>query len=47
MKTVDLILTGRWVVPVIPRNTVLTEHAIVIDQGDIIDVLPTAQANVT
>lgn len=47
MKTVDLILTGRWVVPVIPHNTVLTEHAIVIDQGDIIDVLPTAQANVT
>ena len=40
METVDLIIHARWIVPVLPRNTVLTQHAIVIHQGHILAVLP-------
>ena len=40
METVDLILYARWVVPVLPHNTVLTQHCIVIHQGHILAVLP-------
>jgi len=40
METVDLIIYARWVVPVLPRNTVLMQHCIVIHQGHILAVLP-------
>ncbi|MCL4156823.1 UNVERIFIED_CONTAM: hypothetical protein GTU68_009848, partial [Idotea baltica] len=40
MKTVDLILYAPWIVPVVPRNTVLADHCIVIHQGIIIAILP-------
>ena len=43
MQTVDLIITAPWIVPIIPRNTVLTDHALVIDEGQIIAILPRAQ----
>lgn len=40
MESVDLIIYARWIVPVLPRNTVLTEHSIVIHQGHIVALLP-------
>ena len=40
MKTVDQIVNARWVIPIIPQETILNHHAIVIDQGKIINMLP-------
>ncbi|MYM62888.1 TRZ/ATZ family hydrolase [Pseudomaricurvus sp. HS19] len=42
--TVDLILHARWMVPVIPANTLLSDCALVIDQGRIKAILPSAEA---
>jgi 5-methylthioadenosine/S-adenosylhomocysteine deaminase len=44
MRTVDTLLCCRWVVPVQPRGVVLTEHAIAVEAGRIVAVLPAAQA---
>lgn len=44
METVDLIISAPWIVPVIPSNTVLTAHCVVIHQGQIVDVIPYALA---
>jgi len=38
----DLILEPTWLLPVVPRRTVLTGHAVVIRGGEIIAVEPTA-----
>lgn len=43
-QTVDLIVTGRWVVPVEPEGAVLEHHAVVMDAGRIAAVLPAAAA---
>ena len=40
MKTVDLIIHARWLVPVLPKNTVLEFHSIVVHQGQILALLP-------
>ena len=40
-KTVDTLINARWVVPIIPENTVLDHCSIAIDKGVIVDVLPT------
>ncbi len=39
-KSVDSLISARWVVPVIPENTVLENHCLAIDQGNIIDLFP-------
>ena len=38
---VDLIIEARWLVPVVPRNQVLEHTALVIHQGNIIEIAPT------
>lgn len=38
---VDLIITCSWLCPVVPKDTILTDHAIVIQSGTIIDICPT------
>jgi 5-methylthioadenosine/S-adenosylhomocysteine deaminase len=43
-RAVDLLLTARWVVPVEPERVVLENHAVAIDGGAIVDVLPAADA---
>lgn len=43
MKQVDSIIHARWVLPIIPRNTLLENHAVVIEHGRIIDILPSEQ----
>lgn len=38
--TVDTVIQARWIIPVEPEKTVLTDHAIVIDDGIIKAILP-------
>lgn len=38
------IISARWIIPVVPRNTVLENHAVVVDNGVITDLLETALA---
>ena len=40
MKQVELMVRPRWLIPVEPHDTVLEEHALVVDQGRIVDLLP-------
>ena len=42
---VETIIKAGWVVPVIPENQVLSQHAIAICDGKIVDILPWQQAN--
>ncbi|WP_435104760.1 TRZ/ATZ family hydrolase [Arhodomonas sp. AD133] len=44
MDTVDLIIHAGWVVPVEPRGACLAEHSVVVHNGLIEAVLPTAEA---
>lgn len=43
MKTVDLQIDARWVAPVLPA-TILDHHSVVIDDGKILEICPTARA---
>jgi len=36
--------SARWVIPVVPRNTVLEQHSVVVENGKIIEILPTEAA---
>jgi 5-methylthioadenosine/S-adenosylhomocysteine deaminase len=42
MRSVQSIVEAPWVVPVEPVGRVLTDHAVVIDEGRIVDILPAA-----
>ncbi|NKF22679.1 TRZ/ATZ family hydrolase [Solimonas marina] len=44
MQTVDLLLAPRWLVPIEPSGVVLDDHALVVDAGRIVAVLPRAEA---
>jgi len=44
MQHCDTLIAPRWCVPVEPANAVLIEHAVVINDGRISDVLPLADA---
>lgn len=41
----DTLIDARWVVPVDPARTLLTEHSVAVTAGEIVDVLPTDQAH--
>ena len=41
---IDTLLAARWIVPVEPAGTLLHDHAIVIDRGTILAILPHAEA---
>ncbi len=43
---VDLLIEARWIVPVEPDGAVLREHAVVVDGGKIMSVLPAAEARI-
>lgn len=43
-QTIESLLECRWIVPVVPRGLVLTDHAIAIDQGRIAAIVPIAEA---
>ncbi|MDH5184321.1 MAG: TRZ/ATZ family hydrolase [Gammaproteobacteria bacterium] len=40
MQTIDTLIHARWIIPVEPTDVVLEHHAIAIDDGRIIDILP-------
>ncbi len=44
MEPVDTLITARWVVPVEPDGRVLEDHAVAIHGGQIVAVLPAAEA---
>ena len=44
MQHCDTLIAARWCVPVEPANTVLDDHAVVVNDGRIRDVLPLADA---
>jgi 5-methylthioadenosine/S-adenosylhomocysteine deaminase len=44
MQAVETVIEARWVIPVRPRGSVLEHHAVAIERGRIIAVLPIAQA---
>ena len=47
MQTIDLLVLPRWLVPVEPSGVVLEEHALAVDGGRIVDVLPAEFARQT
>lgn len=44
LQPIDLLITPRWLVPVEPHGVVLQDHAVAIDAGRILAVLPVADA---
>ncbi|HEY1075924.1 MAG TPA: TRZ/ATZ family hydrolase [Fontimonas sp.] len=44
MLTVDLLVAPRWLVPIEPSGLALSAHALIVDGGRIVDVLPRAEA---
>ena len=44
MTAVDSLLHCRWIAPVEPAGTVLAHHSLVVQEGRILDVLPSEQA---
>jgi 5-methylthioadenosine/S-adenosylhomocysteine deaminase len=42
---VDCLISARWIVPVEPRQTVLEAHSVVVEDGAILDILPSASAS--
>src|SRR5690349_8354108 len=44
MQSVDLRIDAGWIVPVEPAGT-LTNHALIVDAGKIVEVLPAAAAD--
>ncbi len=43
----DLIIKARWIVPIVPRKQVLENHALVINNGAILALLPSEDAEAT
>jgi len=41
---IDTLINARWIIPVEPEGRVLEHHSLAINDGKIIDILPTAQA---
>jgi len=41
---IDTLITARWVVPVQPQHTVLEDHAVAVNDGRIVAVLPADRA---
>ncbi|MBQ0712532.1 MAG: TRZ/ATZ family hydrolase [Porticoccus sp.] len=42
--SVDLIISAQWTIPVIPKGAVFEDCSVVIDQGNIVAILPTTEA---
>ncbi len=43
-QSADLLVAPQWMVPIHPRGVVLTDHALAVRGGKILDILPLAQA---
>lgn len=46
IQPVDLLLSARWILPVVPENTVYPDCALAVDAGRIVALLPQREAEV-
>lgn len=46
MQPIDTLLNCRWIVPVEPEGTVFEDHALAINAGRIVEILPQPQAQI-
>jgi len=44
MQTIDLLIEARWVIPIEPAGVTLENHALAIDDGNIVALLPITDA---
>ncbi len=44
ITSIDTLICARWLLPIVPRDTVVENHAIAISDGRIIEILPTQEA---
>ena len=44
-ETIDLLIRARWIIPIEPENTVLEHHAIAVNRGSIVAILPEREAS--
>jgi 5-methylthioadenosine/S-adenosylhomocysteine deaminase len=44
MQHLDILIYAGWIIPVEPENVVYEQHAIAVQDGKIIDILPSSQA---
>lgn len=44
LQSIDSLISARWVIPVIPRNSVHENYAIAVHKNRIVDILPADQA---
>lgn len=44
MQSISTLIIARWVLPIAPENIILEHHAVAINNGKIVDVLPVEQA---
>ncbi|GAM27205.1 hypothetical protein SAMD00019534_103800 [Acytostelium subglobosum LB1] len=42
IKTVDLIIQAKWIIPVVPQYTVYKDHSLVVHNGLILDIVRTS-----
>lgn len=45
LDAIDTLICARWIIPIRPANTVLEHHAIAIDAGEIIAIVPQHEAH--
>ncbi|MCM8599749.1 MAG: TRZ/ATZ family hydrolase [Candidatus Accumulibacter sp.] len=43
LQSVDLVIEARWIVPVEPASVVLENHALAVEQGRIVDIVPQSE----
>lgn len=44
MQAVDTLIHARWVIPIIPRDTIYDHYSVAFSAGKILDILPTSAA---
>lgn len=40
----ETLILPRWILPIAPKNVVLEDHGVIVDQGRIVAILPTSEA---
>jgi 5-methylthioadenosine/S-adenosylhomocysteine deaminase len=44
MQKIETLIDARWIIPVEPADAVLDHHSLAMDEGRIVDILPTSEA---